>query len=340
MEGRNSTYRKTRRLRWSALSSGVYVGLGLAALALLVLLARASLPEQPAGAAVIWSPHEVSAVAIQGDSVWAGGAEGLVVVNRYTSEVEAPPGERRTFRYVKDILVDRGNRVWVAHEAGVSRYADGEWKHLSAADGLLAGPALALWEDTAGALWVGSTLGVVRWSGDSWVTYTTRDGLAASQVDVIFQDWDGVMWFGSSAPTQGGLTSFDGRVWRTYYVSDGLAHNSINAIMQDRDGALWFGTGFHDRGGASRLSVGVWSSLSPKDGLAGDKVRSLFEDRQGRLWFGSEYHGVAVYDGSKWRILTTDDGLASWEVKEIVQDADGAFWLATLEGLNRLASVE
>ncbi len=322
------------------LSGALPVVLGLVALAILVQMARLSLPERPPGSMVIRPPNDLSALAVQGEILWAGGAEGLFAVNRHTSVVSRPPEPAALFRYVKDLLVDRGGSLWVAHGSGLSHYANGEWKDFTEADGLLQGPSLSLWEDAAGALWVGREDGVVRLSEGSTVRYTVRDGLAAPGVDVIFQDRDGGMWFGSASPTQGGLPSYDGRVWRTFSTRDGLAHNSINAIIQDRSGALGFGAGFHDRGGASRLSEGVWSNLTRTDGLAGEKVRSIFEDQGGRLWFGSEYDGVAVFDGSNWRKLTTDDGLASWEVKKILQDPEGVYWLATLDGLTRLANVE
>ncbi len=324
----------------SRLSTALRIVLGLLAIGAVALLARLSLPERPPGSMVIRPPGDLSALAVQGDILWAGGAEGLVMVDRSTSVVSPAPDPAKRFRYVRDLLVDRENALWVAHRTGLSRYANGEWRDLEGPDSLPPGPTLSLWQDRAGGIWVGGENGVVHLSEGSPVRHTTADGLAAPEVDVIFQDRDGVMWFGSASPTQGGLTSYDGRAWRTFSTREGLAHNSINAIIQDRIGALWFGTGFDQRGGANRLSGGVWSTLTRQDGLAGEKVRSIFEDRQGRLWFGSEYDGVAVFDGLNWKILTTDDGLASWEVKKIVQDPDGVYWLATMDGLTRLPAMD
>lgn len=294
-------------------------------------------PPLPPGWAIIRPPHEVSALAVQGDVVWAGGQDGLVAIDREAARVKPElPGQPR-LRNVKDLLVDRHGRLWIAHSGGLSCYANNEWQSYSEASGFFSGPATALCEDHAGVIWAGYEQGVGYYDGRSFQIYTARDGLGLPAVDVISQDRDGVMWFGSSSPVQGGLASFDGRAWRNYSTQDGLAHNSINHIMQDRHGALWFATGFASRGGASRLADGRWTTWTRQDGLAGEKVRSIFEDRDARLWFGSEYDGIAIYDGTAWQVLIPEQGLAGWEVKEMVQDSDGTYWLATEDGVSRIS---
>jgi ligand-binding sensor domain-containing protein len=294
-------------------------------------------PSLPPGWTIIRPPHEVSALAVQGDVVWAGGQDGLVAIDRKTARVQPELAGQPSLRNVKDLLVDRRSRLWIAHGGGLTRYADGEWQSYSGAAGFFSGPAAALWEDHTGAIWVGLERGVGCFDGQAFQIYTSRDGLGLPAVDVIFQDRDGVIWFGSSSPVLGGLASFDGRTWRTYSTQDGLAHNSIIKIMQDRLGTLWFATGFASRGGASRLADSRWTTWTRQDGLAGEKVRSIFEDRDGRLWFGSEYDGIAVYDGAAWQVLTPEQGLAGWEVKEMVQDSDGMYWLATENGVSRIS---
>ncbi len=331
-----------KRLTYLKDRPNAILGLVLLGMALLAVLARLSVPEtkMPEGWVVIRPPVEISDLAVQGGVLWAGGRDGLVSVDRATYQVSPPPGQAPDFRYVKGLLVDRRDALWVAHAEGVSRYDGRDWSSVPEANDLLGGPATALWEDRQGTIWVGGEKGVVKLAPGRPRLLTVSDGLAAPSVDVIFEDREGTMWFGSASPTHGGLASFDGTAWRSYSTREGLAHNSINAIIQDRTGALWLACGFHDRGGASRLADGVWTSLYRKDGLAGEKVRSIFEDREGRLWFGSEYDGVAIYDGAKWRILTPVEGLASWEVKKIVQDPEGVFWLGTLDGLSRIPSLD
>jgi ligand-binding sensor domain-containing protein len=299
-------------------------------------------PVLPQGWTTIRPPYETTALAVQGEVVWAGGRSGLVAIERLTGRLQAmPPGCPR-LRHVKDLLVDRNGNLWIAHGSGLTRYAADRWQTFSTADGMLSGAATALCEDRDGALWIGTEQGVVRYYEQRWRAFTTSDGLEADSVDVIFQDRDGVMWFGSGSTTRGGLSSYDGKTWQAYSTSDGLAHNSVNAIVQDREGALWFGTGFGRQGGATRLFREAWTTWSRQDGLAGEKVRSIFQDSAGRLWFGSEYDGMAVCDssGKIWRLLTPREGLAGWEVKKMVQDHDGVYWLGTENGVTRIAKFD
>ncbi len=300
--------------------------------------ARQSVPRPvvPRGWAIVRPPHEVSALAVQGDVVWAGGQDGLAAIDRRTADLLPPAPAQPLLRSVKALLLDRHNQLWIAHGAGLMRYAGGRWTAFSQRDGLPEGAAGALLEDRQGLLWIGYEKGVARFDGQSFQPLATPDGLVLTAVDTIFQDREERLWFGSSSPTHGGLWSYRAGSWRGYSTRDGLAHNSVNAIIQDHTGALWFATGFSNRGGATRLSEGRWDTWTRREGLPGEKVRSIFEDQAGSLWFGSEYEGLAIYDGSRWRRLSPKQGLAGWEVKQVVQDVDGVYWLATEDGVTRI----
>ena len=268
-------------------------------------LAQRALPE---GWMLIRPPHEVSALALQGDTVWAGGRDGLYAIGRTNGALRPLPAGASRLRYVKALLVDGRGALWIAHVGGLSQYAGGQWLNIGESDGLPAGPALSLLQARDGALWVGGETGVSRRRpGAEWQRFTTADGLGFPEVDVIFQDRGGVIWFGSAHPTRGGLTRFDGRSWRSYGIADGLPHSSVNDITQGSDGAIWVATGFADRGGAARLLGGTWSTLTRRDGLAGEKVRSIFQDRDGSMWFGSEYDGMAILCEGRWTVLTPQE---------------------------------
>jgi ligand-binding sensor domain-containing protein len=307
---------------------GVLLVVGLSGIVKLVSTPKITLPS---GWKIIRPAQEVSALALQNDTLWAGGIAGLTAIDRRTSQVLQNSAGDPVFRYVKDLIVDREGGLWVAHGEGLARFSHGQWRTFSQADGMPPGPTLALLQDRAGNIWVGTEQGAFRYDGRAFTI-----GLASSPVSVMFEDREGVTWIGSDAPGQGGLWSFDGNAWRSWSVRDGLAHNSVNAITQERSGAIWFATGFGMRGGATRVDHGVWTTLTRKEGLAGAKVRSVFQDREGRLWFGSEYEGIAVTDGHAWRILTPRDGLAGHEVKKMLQDPDGVYWLGTENGVSRI----
>jgi iron(III) transport system substrate-binding protein len=292
------------------------------------------------GWTIVRPPHSTAALAIQGNTVWVGGDNDLVAIDRRTSTVMPARAGQPAFVDIRDLLVSRDGALWIAHRAGLTRFADGRWRTLGPADGFPAGPSLALCEDRRGGIWIGGEGRLVRYDGQAPPTIFAGDRLPIAQVDTIFEDRHGAIWVGSASPVAGGLACLDRGKWRTYSTRDGLVHNSINQITQDRDGGLWVAAGFASRGGASRLLDGRWTKVTHQDGLAGEKVRSIFEDRNGRLWFGSEYDGLAVRDRNRWSVSTPKTGLAGWEVRDIVQDPEGAVWLATENGVNRVAQLD
>ncbi len=289
----------------------------------------------PAGWQIIRPPHEVSALALLDDTVWAGGRDGLYRLDRTNGQLLPPPEGMPRLRYVRDLLVDDEERLWIAHRGGVMIQASDLWQPLAAEPLASLGAARALCQDHDGSIWIGTDEGVVRYTSEQ-MRHISADDLGFSEVDVIFQDSRGDVWLGSSSPARGGLTRYDGKKFVRYNSPDPLLHPSVNDIMETRAGAIWIATGFAGRGGAIRLSQGTWSSLTEEEGLAGAKVRSLFEDEQSRLWFGSEYNGLAIRDGEVWRYLSVEDGLADVEIKDIVQDRDGVFWLGTADGVSRI----
>lgn len=294
-------------------------------------VSRAALPE---GWLLIRPPHEVSALAVQGDIVWAGGRDGLYAIDRHTGKLMPLPAGAPRMSYVKDLVVASDDTLWVAHSRGISRLVRGNWRDCGG--GVPESPCMSVYEDRDGVMWVGTDSGLLRRDAGGWARLL-GDPLAATTVEVIFQDRDGAMWFGSSHPTLGALAYFDGERWEVFGPDDGLPHGSVNDVMQDRDGTIWVGTGFARRGGAAWLDEDGWHPLTMDDGLAGEKVRSIFEDERGRLWFASEYDGVAIRDGASWRILTALEGLAGREVKDAAADGGGVLWLGTENGISRIA---
>jgi ligand-binding sensor domain-containing protein len=288
----------------------------------------------PAGWKIIRPPNEVSSIAIDNETIWTGGKDGVILIDRKTGQRIPLAAGAPKFGYVRGLLKDRQGAIWVAHDAGLALYFQGNWTTYDQQ----VGRAASLLEDRNGTIWIGTDNRILLFNGTHWRTLNPP-GFTISSVDVLFQDRNGEVWIGSSSPTNAGLYSFNGSIWRSYTVKNGLPHNSIRMIAQDREGALWVATGFASQGGAARFKNGVWTNLTRKDGLAGESTRSVFEDQLGRLWFGSEYDGIAVLDNDSLRILKKQDGLAGNEVKAIVQDQDGIYWMGTEGGLSQINNI-
>jgi len=293
------------------------------------------------GYQIIRPPHEVHALAIQNDTLWAGGQDGVVGIRLSTGEVYTTLECDQALDFTRALLVDKDGTLWIGHIDGLSHYTPEGCNTLTQSDGLPDSRVNALYLDQTDRLWVGTWGGAAVLGENGWQVLTQENGLADDMVNVIFQDHLGGMWFGSAVSPRGGVTWCWQGNCRIYNTDSGLIHNQISAIIEDSNQSIWIGAGFFDRGGTNRLVFhqNEWTieqSYSRRDGLAGEKVRSIFEDQQAILWFGSEFDGLARYDGNHFKILTTADGLADQEVKVILQDPMGSLWLGGRDGLTRI----
>ena len=127
--------------------------------------------------------------------------------------VVPPPSLRQTS--VRDVYVDRRDRVWIATRGALLRIDDPSAPHIqmrsfTSADGLSDSSAFFVTEDAAGRIYVGTGRGVDRldpdrFPGPASVRYFSRgDGLAPGQMNVARLDRSGTLWFG----TLSGLSSF------------------------------------------------------------------------------------------------------------------------------------
>jgi ligand-binding sensor domain-containing protein len=318
------------------------LGLGAAVAAWLAFsFVRSSGPKPLPGIAVIRPPHEVYTLALQGETVWAGGREGLFAIERKTGALRRQVSADVPLRYVRALLVDPDGALWVGHPEGLTRIEGESARTFTKKDGLPDDRVNCLMLDSKGRLWAGTWGGAAFRENGAWRTLTTKEGLLDDMVNVALEAADGSLWFGSFTAPRGGLTVLHGGKSQHFTTRNGLPHNNVNGILQDSSGAVWVATGYLDRGGLCRFVRGSdgWrldAVLTEKEGLAGAKARSVFQDRHGLYWIGSEYDGMAVWDGNHWGYLTEKDGLSSSETKALLQDEDGGLWMGTSDGVTWL----
>ena len=78
--------------------------------------------EMPDGWKIIRPPHDVMALAIQGDTIWAGGKEGVIGLDRNSGLVITELTGVPPMTYVRALLVDRQGALWIGHPAGLTYY--------------------------------------------------------------------------------------------------------------------------------------------------------------------------------------------------------------------------
>ena len=294
----------------------------------------------PSGWLVIPHLNAIQALAVYGDTVWAGCEDGVYELDRQSGAVIKKLDSNPPLTYVKALLVDQSGVLYIGHFNGLTRYDGTNYQTYTTKDGLPDNRVNALLWDSEGRLWVGTWGGAAFLDNGAWHSITSSDGLLTDMVNTMFQDSTGGMWFGSYVAPQGGISYLKDGKWQLFSTDNGLPHNDITSLIEDDSGSIWAGTGFLYRGGAVKFvsTENGWviqQVLTKSDGLAGDKVRSIFQDKDGVMWFGSEYDGLARWQNGRWRILTEKDGLPHYEVMAMLQDVDGNLWLGTQNGLVR-----
>jgi ligand-binding sensor domain-containing protein len=289
-------------------------------------------------------PHEVSALAADGEIIWAGGRDGVWRLEITGEEAPEALNCEAELAYVRALLVETPGSLWIGHAGGLTFFDGNSCRTYNTRSGLPSDRLFAIYLDRDDRLWIGSEGGAARKIGDKWQKAGEEEGLLANSVNVIMQDHLGGMWFGSYIAPKGGLSICMNRTCQYFTTKNGLPHNNITSIMQDADGFVWVGTGFSDYGGAARFGLTdegwkIIEVLSSKKGLAGEKVRSIYQDRLGVMWFGSEYDGLARWDGVHWDVFTEKNGLSNNEVKAMLQDQQGNFWIGTRDGVTRISLI-
>jgi hypothetical protein len=341
-------------------------------LGLLLSLVSVAGTESTSGAAPaqtqagIWTNYTnsnyVQALALQGDTLWAGTTGGVVrwdLTDGSYVKYLAPDGlpDNR----VSAVVVDAAGRLWFGlgtWNGGVTVYDASTWTTFTWADGLATGWVFAVAIDGAGRKWIGTARGVSVLSDngtphdkgdDAWTTFHDTDGLASDDVYAIAVDGVGRKWFctwdgGVSVLDDGGTPHDKGDdTWTTFTTADGLADNRVYTAAVDGAGRKWFGTWgggvsvLDDSGTPHDKGDDTWTTFTSADGLADDWVYAIAVDEAGRKWFGTGYGVSVLNDGGTphdkgddtWTSFTTADGLADDYVQDIAFGAGNQVWFGT-----------
>lgn len=306
------------------------VGIVIALIIVLPLLVQEE--TLPAGIAIQRPPYEVSAIHIAADAVWTGGKDGLLLFDRTTAAPLPVPAGAPAFGHVRSIAAGSAGEIWVAHDGGIARYADGRWDTAPGTPPFTR--SLAVTAAADGTIYAGTPDGIWRYGGDGWVREVDGDTVGLRDCEALMTDSRGWTWAGFASPTAGGIVVRREGVWER--VAPGsLPHPVVRSLAEDASGAVWAATGFASRGGAAVFDgLAVRETYTTTDGLAGGATRTVFEDAAGRMWIASEYDGVAVlFPDGTWQYLDRDTGLAGDEVKAVAEDEDGRLWIGTDLGL-------
>ncbi len=269
-----------------------------------------------------------------------------------------PPDRRIGDNATRRLLLDRDERLWIAHHDGAARLSADRarvrnWRRdPGSLGGMPASRVHSLLQDRSGLIWFGTWTEGLAMLDPATEALLSVSASAASPaalpsdvVTAIMAEPDGSLWMGLGSV--GGLVHFDLQHGvRARYLNDpadgaSLSHNFVQNLARDRDGRLWVAT---QGGGLNRLRPDgrgfdhFRHNPDEPDSLASDHLLSLYFDTQGTLWIGTLDSGLDRLcrgcDAFRHYRHVAGDGttIAGNTVNSVFEDRNGRFWVALRPG--------
>jgi signal transduction histidine kinase/ligand-binding sensor domain-containing protein len=256
--------------------------------------------------------------------LWIGTQAGLAHFDGVRFE-RMPMPTGRTYRIIRDFLLDRDEQLWLAEESGVLvRYNTSSGGIKEFTDGIPRAQPTAIVQSGDKAVWVAYADGSLsRIRNDTVRRFTEADGFLGSGGASLTVDNAGRLWFLKSGRL--GYAAGD-----KFMIRTSIADRSTT-IVAGRSGGIFICAGeqlLHYNGAGELVEV---AQLNPGDGSV--RPTRMLEDASGALWIGTMSHGLFRVEGTNVTRIETSHG----RIKTIALDREGSVWVGTDGGgLNRL----
>lgn len=247
---------------------------------------------------------KVFSVAVDGNRVWAGTEDGLVLIENSKITKVFTTADGLPSRAVTGIAVDKKTGdVWLSTFGGLSRYSGGTFQNYTSMTTGLANDIVYGVAIQNEFVWAATTAGISRLNTRTgeWSIYSEKNapmsepwsyGIAVSDEKVYVAVWGG------------GVLEYDiaGDYWKPYTDPDG------------------------------EMEIVLFKN----QGLIHVIVSNIAYNRDTRMFWASTYFGLSGYDGHNWyNYLSTDSGLAS-DFINATQSRGNDVWACTDKGLSYL----
>jgi ligand-binding sensor domain-containing protein len=248
--------------------------------------------------------EKVLAVTVDGDRVWAGTENGLVLIKHGRIERVFKPVDGLAHRVVTGIAVDhKTGDVWISTFGGLSRYSGGEFHNYTNLTSGLANDIVYGIAIQNQYVWAATTAGVSRYNTETgdWSIFSEKNapmhepwgyGVAVGKGKVYVALWGG------------GVLEYDiaHGYWKPYTDPD----DEMELVLFRNQGLLHI------------------------------IVSNIAYNADTNMFWASTYFGLSGYDGRNWHnYLSTDSGLAS-DFVNAARSRGNEVWACTDKGLSYL----
>jgi ligand-binding sensor domain-containing protein/signal transduction histidine kinase len=247
--------------------------------------------------------------------LWAGTEGGGLIHIRGNSIKRYSVYEGLTDGFVRSILLDSQNRLWVGTDDGLFRMEQGHLRRLDRKDGIAPIAVHALAEDRQHRIWVGGSRLMAIDPDGTARKYELPGAYSENRVKTIVEDHDGKIWVG----TVRGLQYLENR---KFHVIQGI-HATVRSLLPGSDGTLWVGTIGQ---GLWRVRGGRVSQSMSRGLLPSQTVLSLLEDPQKQIWVGTQA-GLVRLQQSPIHMIPLPEGNDP-DFETISGDVQGNLWVA------------
>ena len=237
---------------------------------------------------------EAFSVAIDGNQVWAGTSNGLVLIEDGKVKKVFTPADGLAGRVVMSVAVDKETGdIWAGTFGGLSRYSAGQFKNYTNLTSGLANDLVYSVAIQGRNVWAATAAGISKLdlnTGD-WSIFNEQNSpfdepwsyaIAFSKTKAYFGLWGGgVLVYDLAGHYWRPYTDPDGSMEIVLYRNQGLIHIIVSSIAYNPDTKMfWAGTYF----GLSGYDGRNWHNYLSKDsGLAGDFVNGV-QSRGDEVW--------------------------------------------------------